>query len=106
MRWTSLRTSGSHVAPARVDDEAAVTVVVVGDIGDRQVHLFGVEILGDRHLEEPLEHLAALAGAGLGAADLEAVAAALDRDAETLLDLAQVLVELAAQVRKTRVVVR
>ena len=73
---------------------------------ERHVHALGVELLGLGEVEQVLEHAPAALGRRIGARELEAIAAVVDADAELALDLAQVLVELAADAREPARIVR
>ena len=70
------------------------------------MHALGIELLRLGELEQILEHAPAAQRPRLRARELEAVAAVVDADAELALDLAQVLVELAAQAREPARIVR
>jgi hypothetical protein len=75
-------------------------------LGERQVHALGIELLGLSEIEEILEHAPGALRCGIRPRELEAVAAVVDADPELPLDLAQVLVELAADARKPARIVR
>jgi hypothetical protein len=65
------------------------------------VHVLGVELFRLGEIEQILEHAPATLRRGVRPRELEAIAAVVDADAELALDLPQVLVELAADARKT-----
>jgi hypothetical protein len=75
-------------------------------LGERDVHALRVELFRFREIEQILEHAPAALGRRVGADELEAIAAAVDADAELPLDLPQVLVELTADARKPARIVR
>jgi hypothetical protein len=67
---------------------------------ERHVHALGIHLFRLGDVEQVFEHAAAAFGCGIGARELEAIAAVVDADAELTLDLAQVLVELPAHARE------
>jgi hypothetical protein len=76
----------AHGAAPRIDDEAAIGVVVGQNrarvLGERHVHALAVELLGLGHVEQIFEHAPAALGREIGPCELEPIAAIVDADAE------------------------
>jgi hypothetical protein len=68
------------------------------------VHALGIEPFPARHLEQRLDDVAADLGRARLAGDAEMIAATRDLDAESLFDLSQVFVELAAEIGQAFVI--
>src|SRR5690606_2421970 len=97
-----VRAARADAAPPGVDDRRVARRLAAGMrvLYDRHVHALRIDLLDRRLREQILEHGAAALGGLRAALELEVIAAILDADAELLLDLPQVLVELTADFRE------